>query len=53
MMSSRHDAVALGDAAAARAVHADGMDLVEIGHGAVRSARSQISAIGAMSPSIE
>ncbi len=30
-----HDAVALGDAAAARAVEADGVDLVEIGHGAV------------------
>ena len=30
-----HDAVALGDAAAARAVHADRMDLVDIGHGAV------------------
>ena len=30
-----HDAVALGDAAAARAVHADRVDLVDIGHGAV------------------
>ena len=30
-----HRAVALGDAAAARAVHADRVDLVEIGHGAV------------------
>ena len=30
-----HDAVALGDAAAARAVHADRMDLVDIGHGAI------------------
>ena len=30
-----HDAVALGDAAAARAVHADRMHLVDIGHGAV------------------
>ncbi len=30
-----HDAVALGDAAAARAVHADRMNLVDIGHGAV------------------
>ena len=30
-----HDAVALGNAAAARAVHADRMDLVDIGHGAV------------------
>ena len=30
-----HHAVALGDAAAARAVHADRMDLVDIGHGVV------------------
>ena len=30
-----HGAVARGDAGAARAVHADRMDLVEIGHGAV------------------
>ena len=30
-----HDAVALGDAAAARTVHADGVNLVDIGHGAV------------------
>ncbi len=30
-----HDAVAFGDAAAARAVHADGVDLVEIGHRAI------------------
>ena len=30
-----HDAVALGDAAAARAIHADGVDFVDIGHGAV------------------
>ena len=29
------EAFALGDAAAARAVHADGMDLVDIGHGIV------------------
>ena len=36
MMSIRSiDAVALGNAAAARAVHADGVDLVEIGHRAV------------------
>ena len=31
-VDARHDAVALGDAAAARAVKADGMDLVHIGH---------------------
>ena len=30
-----HDAVALGDAAAARAIEADGMDLIEIGQGAI------------------
>ena len=30
-----HDAVALGDAAAARAVHADRVDLVDIGHRAI------------------
>ena len=30
-----HDAVALGDAAAARTVHADRMDLVDIGHRAI------------------
>ena len=30
------EALALGDAAAARAIEADGMNLVEIGHGAVR-----------------
>jgi hypothetical protein len=42
-----HQAVALGNAAAARAIHADRVHLVEIGHGVVRSATSQISAIGA------
>src|SRR6185312_4065 len=30
-----HDAVALGDTAATRAIHADRVDLVDIGHGAV------------------
>ena len=30
-----HDAVAFGDAAAARTVHADRMNLVDIGHGAI------------------
>ena len=30
-----HDAVALGDAAAARAVHADRVNLVDIGHRAI------------------
>src|SRR6266700_3341648 len=30
-----HDAVALGDAAAARAIHADRMHLVDIGHRAI------------------
>src|SRR5260370_11560619 len=30
-----HDAVALGNAAAARAVEPDGMNLIEIGHGAM------------------
>ncbi len=30
-----HDAVALGDAAAARAIHADRMNLVDIGHRAI------------------
>ena len=42
-----HDAVALGDAAAAPAIHADRMHFVEIGHGAVTFRRdAQISAIG-------
>ena len=48
-----HQPVALGDAAAMCAVKADSMDLVEIGHCAVRSATSHNAAIGAMSPSIE
>src|SRR5690606_24359495 len=30
-----HQPLALGDAAAARTIHANGMDLVEIGHGTV------------------
>jgi hypothetical protein len=34
-VDAMHDAVAFGDAAAARAVHADRMDLIDIGHGAV------------------
>src|SRR5881394_1377410 len=34
-VDAMHDAVAFGDAAAARAVHADRMNLVDIGHGAV------------------
>ena len=54
MMSTRsHDAVALGDAAAARAIHADGMDFVEIGQRAVLLGEIADLAIGAMSPSIE
>ncbi len=34
-VDAMHDAVALGNTAAARTVHADRMDLVDIGHGAV------------------
>jgi hypothetical protein len=39
-----HHAVALGDAAAVLAVHADGVDLVEVGHGAV--ALGQVADLG-------
>src|SRR4029079_16285394 len=46
-----HHAVALGDAAAARAIQADGVHLIEIGGAPYFSARSQISLIGAMWPS--
>src|SRR6266478_7354839 len=34
-VDARHNAVPLGDAGAARPVHADGMYLVEIGHRAI------------------
>ena len=48
-----HRAVALGDAGAARAVHADRMDFVEICHGAVALGQIADGAIGETSPSIE
>jgi hypothetical protein len=48
-----HQAFALGNAAAARAVHADGMDFIEVGHRVVLF--GDVADLGdrAMSPSIE
>jgi hypothetical protein len=49
-----HQAFALGDTAAARTIHAHCVHFIDIGQRPeLRSARSQISLIGAMSPSIE
>jgi hypothetical protein len=48
-----HQAFALGNAAAARAIHADGVDFIEIGHGAVLVRDVADRGDRAMSPSIE
>jgi hypothetical protein len=48
-----HQPLALGNAAAARAVHADRVDLVDIGHRAVLVADVADLGDRAMSPSIE
>jgi hypothetical protein len=48
-----HQPLALGDAAAARAVHADRVDLVDIGHRAVLVADVEDLLDGAISPSME
>ena len=48
-----HDAVAFGNSTTARAIHANRADLIEKVIAPYRSATSQISPIGAISPSIE
>lgn len=48
-----HQSLALGNAAAARAVHADGMHFVEIGHRAIFVGEIADFLDGAISPSME
>ena len=48
-----HDAVALGEPAAARAVHADRVHLVEVGQGAVFLRQVADAPMGAIAPSME
>ena len=53
MTSIRWEAVALGDAAAVGAAHADRVHLVDVGHRVVAFGELDDLSIGAMSPYIE